>query len=170
MDNPTYRNIGDHSETIQIDYDPVKISYQELLGIFWNTHSCTVQPVSRQYMSIIFYHDAQQHALALESKGHQEAILQNEVLTEIRPFSKFYFAEDYHQKYYLQGESQIFRDFRLIYPHFIDFINSTAVAKVNGYIGGYGSQETLEEQLSSFGLSAAANDRLSGLGRIRLTD
>ncbi len=128
-----------------------------------------MQPLSRQYMSAIFYHDEQQHAMALETKAQQQAGSLRGVLTEIISFSEFYLAEDYHQKYYLQNESEIFANFRLIYPDFVDFINSTAVAKVNGYVSGYGSQETLREQLSSFGLSTTASNRLSGIGRIRLT-
>lgn len=55
-ENPTYYSLGDHSETIQIDYDPTQISYGQLLEVFWNSHNPTYEPWSRQYMSIIFYH------------------------------------------------------------------------------------------------------------------
>ena len=54
--NPTYRALGDHAETIQVDYDPTQISYEELLEAFWTSHSPTSRPWSRQYASIIFYH------------------------------------------------------------------------------------------------------------------
>ena len=66
--NPTYRDLGDHSETVQIDYDPSKISYQELLAIFWDTHNPGSRPYSRQYASIVFPHDAEQENLAMEAK------------------------------------------------------------------------------------------------------
>ena len=64
---PTYRSMGDHSESIQIDYDPARISYEELLEIFWKNHNPTQRAWRRQYMSAIFYHNANQHQLALET-------------------------------------------------------------------------------------------------------
>ena len=71
--NPSYRSIGDHSEAIQIDYDPTRVSYEELLNVFWASHSPTVQPWARQYMSMILYHNAKQKRLALKTKAQEEA-------------------------------------------------------------------------------------------------
>jgi peptide-methionine (S)-S-oxide reductase len=144
-DNPTYHNLGNHTETIQIDYDPEKISYEKLLEVFWDSHHPTSKPWSRQYMSIIFYHDEEQRRLALESKESEEVRLGSKIFTEIIPFSNFYLAEDYHQKYYLQGVKELKRDFRAVYADTADFVNSTAAARVNGYVGGYGSVEMLRE-------------------------
>ena len=67
-ENPTYTSLGDHSEAIRIDYDPTRISYAELLEIFWQSHNCTSRAYSRQYMSIILYHDEEQRKLAEESR------------------------------------------------------------------------------------------------------
>ncbi len=53
--NPTYYNLGDHTETIQIDYDPTYVSYRELLDIFWESHDPAARPWSRQYMAVVFY-------------------------------------------------------------------------------------------------------------------
>lgn len=159
--NPTYYNLGDHSETIQIDYDPTQISYDELLDVFWDSHDPTVPPFSQQYKSVIFYHNEAQKRLAIESKEQEEARLGRKIVTEIIPFSKFYLAEDYHQKYYLQQEPELMKDFNTIYPDTKDFISSTAVARVNGYVGGYGILETLQEVLSSFGLSERGSNRLT---------
>jgi methionine-S-sulfoxide reductase len=158
--NPTYRNIGDHSETIQIDYDPAVISYEDLLDVFFGSHSCTVQSYSRQYSSVILYHDEEQYNLAAVGKAHQEQILGRTVVTEINPFDRFYLAEDYHQKYYMQQVSQIFRDFTAIYPDVTGWVNSTAAARVNGYIGGYGTLEQLQTQIDSLGLLPTASNRL----------
>ena len=72
-DNPTYHNLGSHSETIQIDYDPVQISYEELLRVFWDSHLPIFPPFSQQYKSAIFYHDENQQRLAEESKVRVEA-------------------------------------------------------------------------------------------------
>lgn len=159
-ENPTYYSLGDHSETIQIDYDPTQISYGQLLEVFWNSHNPTYEPWSRQYMSIIFYHSEDQKRLAIETKESEEARLGRHIFTEIVPFSEFYLAEDYHQKYYLRQESALMAEFRAIYPATEDFVASTAVARVNGYAGGYGELATLEEELSLLGLSEAGRQRL----------
>jgi methionine-S-sulfoxide reductase len=159
-ENPTYNSLGGHSETIQIDYDPAQISYQELLDVFWDSDTPTSPSFSSQYKSIIFYHDEEQKRLALETKEREEARLKARIYTELVPFSGFYLAEAYHQKYYLRLEPEIMKEFSAIYPDAEDFTNSTAAARLNGYAGDYGIAETLREGLSGFGLSAAGNERL----------
>jgi peptide-methionine (S)-S-oxide reductase len=159
-ENPTYYSLGDHSETIQIDYDPTQISYRQLLEVFWNSHNPIYESWSRQYMSIIFYHSEEQKRLAIETKESEEARLGRHIFTEIVPFSEFYLAEDYHQKYYLRQEPVLMAEFRAIYPATEDFIASTAVARVNGYVGGYGELATLEKELGLLGLSEAGRQRL----------
>ena len=92
------------------------------------------------------------------------------ILTEVIPFSEFYLAEDYHQKYYLQEEPELFSEFAAIYPEISQLIRSTAVARVNGYIGGYGSFESLQKQINSFGLSPIGNEKLLQIGRRLLSN
>lgn len=159
-DNPTYYSLGDHTETIQIEYDPDRISYQELLDIFWNSHNAARPPFSVQYKSIIFYHDEAQKGLALGSKARLEEKRNETILTEIVPYSKFYLAEDYHQKYYLSNVPDLNKELTAIYPDGNDFVNSTAVARVNGYVGGNGDIEILRQEIDSYGLSATAKQRL----------
>jgi methionine-S-sulfoxide reductase len=159
-ENPTYSGLGGHSETIQIDYDPTEISYNELLDVFWDSHSPVYKTSSRQYMSIIFYHDEEQKRLAIESREQAEARLGNNVVTEIIPFAKFYLAEHYHQKYYLRQEPELIKDSNAIYPDAEDFLSSTTVARVNGYVGGYGTLEILHEEINNFGLSETGRNRL----------
>ena len=167
-ENPTYYSLGDHSETIQIDYDPTRISYEELLAVFWDSHNTVYQQCSRQYMSIIFYHNEEQRRLAVEFKERKEASSGVKLFTEVIPFSKFYLAEDYHQKYYLRQVSALMKDFNAIYPAASDFVSSTAAARVNGYVGGYGTMETLQEEFSSLGLSEAGEKRLLELAGKRI--
>jgi peptide-methionine (S)-S-oxide reductase len=161
--DPNYYDLSDHTETIQIDYDPARISYRQLLDIFWATHHPEQRSLSRQYKSIIFYHNDEQKKLALETKAHQEAELGTSIYTEIVPLSDFYLAETYHQKYRLQLIPELMKEFNAIYPNAEDFINSTAAARVNGYINGYGTPETLQKELSSLGLSPAANKMLTDI-------
>ena len=59
-ENPTYHDLGDHTETVQIDYDPTRVSYDKLLEIFWKSHNPRYQSRSRQYMIAVFYQDAEQ--------------------------------------------------------------------------------------------------------------
>jgi len=162
-DNPTYYSLGDHTETVQIDYDPTVISYEELLAVFWDSHNPVNPPLSVQYKSIIFYHDEEQKRLALESKTRREAELNKAIHTEVLPYSKFYLAEDYHQKYYLSGVPDIRKELAAIYPDVSDFIDSTAVARVNGYVVGNRDIEVLRQEIDSYGLSPSAKQRLLAL-------
>ncbi|MGB6873871.1 MAG: peptide-methionine (S)-S-oxide reductase, partial [Dehalococcoidia bacterium] len=148
-ESPTYHNLGDHTETIQIDYDPTQISYEQLLDIYWDSHNPTVRPWSKQYMSIVFYHNSEQRELAMETKQREEASSGRQVYTEIIPFFEFYLAEDYHQKYHLQQVPELMEELAAIYPNFADFIDSTAVARINGYVGGHVTFQELQEQLNS---------------------
>ena len=144
----------------EIDYDPDQITYHELLEVFWKSHSPTSRPLSRQYRSILFYHDEDQKRFALETR-HREAANRNARLyTEIAPYTVFYLAEDYHQKYRLQHEQDLMGEFRRMFPHMADLINSTAAARVNGYLAGYGTSQALEEVIDSLGLSEAGVRKL----------
>jgi peptide-methionine (S)-S-oxide reductase len=163
--NPTYHDLGDHAETLQVDFDPTQVSYGELLDIFWNSHSPTNRALSRQYSSIIFYHDAEQRRLAMETRDRESAKIQAAIYTEIVPFSEFYMAEAYHQKYLLQREPSLIKEFELMYPLPSDLINSTAAARVNGYLGGYGTYNDLQLEIDEFGLSQSARTKL--LNRVR---
>jgi peptide-methionine (S)-S-oxide reductase len=157
---PSYYSLGDHTETIQIDYDPNQITYRELLDVFWKSHNPTSRALSRQYMSIIFYHSEEQKRLALETRNREAANRNTKIYTEIVPYTEFYLAEDYHQKYRLQREPDLMGEFRRMFPHMADFINSTAAARVNGYLARYGTSEELEEEIDMLGLSETGVRRL----------
>ena len=159
-DNPTYHDIGDHSESIEISYDPKVTSYSDLLEIFWNSHRPTARPFSRQYMSIIFYHNEKQRRLALDSKQRLEDQLGMPVFTEIVPARAFTEAEDYHQKYYLRKNQSLMEDLKAMYPDEDDLVDSTAAAKINGFLGGYGTRESLLQILPNLGLSEKASQAL----------
>ena len=152
--------MGDHSETIQIDFDQARISYKKLLDIFWKEHDPTHRAWSRQYMSAIFYHNEIQQKLALETKALEEKRRNKKIRTEILPFSKFYLAEDYHQKYQLRQHRELITEFTAIYSRNDNFINSTAAARVNGYVSGHGSPEEINANIKSLGLSTEGQQRL----------
>ena len=159
-EDPTYRSLGNHAETIEIDYDPQQITYEELLELFWRSHEPATRPYSRQYASIIFYHDEEQKRLAEETMAREAERRGRSLYTEIVPYERFWLAEDYHQKDYLQGRDELLAEYQAIYPDAADFVNSTAVARVNGYAGGNGDLARLEAEIDDLGLSAAGQERL----------
>jgi peptide-methionine (S)-S-oxide reductase len=115
--NPSYKEVCNgttgHAEVAQITYDKSKISFDELLQVFWKTHDPTTMnrqgnDVGTQYRSAIFYHNEEQKAAAEKYKKalNDEKAYPNPVITEIKPFTAFYPAEDYHQNYYNQNGNQ----------------------------------------------------------------
>ncbi len=160
-ENPTYERIGDYCETVRVEYDPSIVSYQQLLDAFWSGHYPTETPYSSQYRSAIFYTTEEQKAIAIESKNKEQARLPNPIQTSIEPLTRFYSAEDYHQKFYLQQDTRLMREISAIYPNSEDFVNSTAAARLNGYAGGYGDEATLQRQINSLGLSEAGKQELT---------
>ena len=109
--NPDYREVctgsTGHAECLQILYDPKKISFEELLEVFWKTHDPTTlnrqgNDVGTQYRSAIFYHDEKQKELAEKYKKelNDSGAYNSPVVTEITSFTVFYPAEDYHQQYF----------------------------------------------------------------------
>ncbi|SFP51752.1 peptide-methionine (S)-S-oxide reductase [Pseudarcicella hirudinis] len=110
--NPSYREVctgqTGHAEVCQITYDPKKISFEELLEVFWKTHDPTTlnrqgADSGTQYRSAIFYHNEEQKKQAEEWKAklNAERVFPNPIVTEITAFTNFYPAEDYHKDYYL---------------------------------------------------------------------
>jgi len=148
-ENPTYRTLGDHTESIEVDYDPSVISYADLLKVFWQSHDPGSRSWSRQYMSAIFYHNEEQKKLAVESKTREEARAHAGIYTQILPASKFYRAEDYHQKYYLRQRPELVKELKAIYPFNEDFVDSTVAARLNGYLAVQGPYAAIQAELGN---------------------
>ena len=157
--------MGDHTESVQVDYDPETITYEDLLGIFWDSHEPSSQSYSRQYMNAIFYGNPEQRDIALASKTALEQKSGRSVKTSVVPIRSFTLAEDYHQKYMLKSQRSLKNEMANIYPHHLDFVNSTAVTRLNGYAGGYGTKELLLEDLQRLGLSAKGTKALTEIVR-----
>ena len=108
-ENPTYHQVcgGDtgHAEVTQIQFDPAKLSYAQLLEVFWQAHDPTTlnrqgADTGTQYRSIILFHDERQKLMAEQSKLAAQKTFTQPIVTEIVPLKKFYPAEDYHQGYF----------------------------------------------------------------------
>ena len=104
--NPNYHNLGDHTETVEIAFDPEVISFEELLQQFWKQHDPSIKEVT-QYKSIIFYHNQRQKKTAEMSKKEMEKNLGKKIFTEIKKAGTFYEAEEYHQKYLQKGKGRV---------------------------------------------------------------
>jgi peptide-methionine (S)-S-oxide reductase len=134
------------------------ISYADLLDVFWSAHNPRSPSSSRQYRCAIFFHDEEQRRLAEETKKRREK--DGRIHTDIEPLSEFYRAEDYHQKYYLRSVDALMEELRVQDPEERQLVDSTAAARLNGYVGGFGTLEQLEAELESFGLSEQAGQVL----------
>ena len=112
VDNPTYRQVSSggtgHTEAVEVRYDPNKVSFAELIEVFWKNVDPTVKnrqfcDSGSQYRSAIFYHDEEQKKVALETKKRIEEEKDWTIQTEVVKGAKFYPAEEYHQDYYLKN-------------------------------------------------------------------
>ena len=109
--NPSYEQVCSdttgHAEAVQVEYDPDRVTYAQLLDIFWGNHDPTTPDrqgpdVGTQYRSVIFFHDAGQEAAARESADAvaKSGRFARPVVTQIAPAPQFYRAEEYHQRYF----------------------------------------------------------------------
>jgi peptide-methionine (S)-S-oxide reductase len=109
-ENPTYEDVCSgrtgHAEVVEVEYDPSKVTYEQLLDVFWENHDPTTlnrqgPDVGEQYRSAVFFLAPEQEAAARASKERLEKSgrYKRPIVTEITPASKFYRAEEYHQRY-----------------------------------------------------------------------
>jgi len=110
LENPTYEEVctgrTGHAEVVEVEFDPSRIAYQELLEIFWACHDPTTRnrqgpDFGTQYRSVLFFHSPEQEAAARASKEKLERSgrYRSEIVTEIVPASSYYPADEYHQRY-----------------------------------------------------------------------
>jgi peptide-methionine (S)-S-oxide reductase len=116
---PTYKEVCSgltgHAEVIQVTYDPGKVSFEQLLEVFWQTHDPTTlnrqgADTGTQYRSVVFYHNEEQKRLAEHYKEQLNAsgAFDRPIVTEISPAATFYPAEDYHQNYFRLNPEQAY--------------------------------------------------------------
>lgn len=110
LKNPTYEDVctdrTGHAEVVEVTYDPSKVSYEDLLEVFWQSHDPTTlnrqgPDVGTQYRSAIFFHTPEQEAAAKASKKklQRAGVYKQSIVTEIMPATEFWRAEEYHQQY-----------------------------------------------------------------------
>jgi peptide-methionine (S)-S-oxide reductase len=108
LESPTYEDVCSHTtghaEVVEVTYDPDRVSYEQLLDVFWRKHDPTQLnrqgwDIGDQYRSVVFFHDDEQQEAALRSKAREQANRSAPIVTLIEPAQTFYEAEDYHQQY-----------------------------------------------------------------------
>lgn len=111
LSNPTYEDVCSgrtgHAESVEVEFDPERVSYDQLLDVFWENHDPTTRDrqgpdVGTQYRSAIFFHGSEQEKAAMESKSRLEASgrYRHPIVTEIVAAPQFWRAEEYHQRYF----------------------------------------------------------------------
>ena len=146
--HPTYHDLGDHSESIQIEFDPQVLTYEQLLQVAVREGAFDAPEFSRQYRSVVFFHNEEQRKAA-----------QRAGIRSLEPAGEFTRAEDYHQKYYLQ-QSALAQEFYGMFADVRAFTDSTAAARANGILGGHVAKEQVQRWLPSLGVSAEGGQTL----------
>lgn len=161
-DHPTYRTIGDHSETIELTFNPEIISYTDLVRLFWENHDAVKDRFykKRQYISILFYRNEEQYKIAKQIQSVIEKELGKELQTEFQPYQLFYPAENRHQKYFLRRFKQACAAVQELFPNEEAFIHSTIAARLNGFVRERGKLPDIKQEIQHWGLNSAQVQQL----------
>ena len=134
--DPTYHDLGDHTEAVQVDYDPATRSFAELLDLVFRSHDPNQQTRKTQYQNIVFIATADQRETLtdyLDANGYTA----KGIATRIEQVSRFYPAEDYHQKYNLRNKRSIMSAFEDAGYDDEAIRESPAAATLNGHVVGH---------------------------------
>ncbi|MFD2330159.1 peptide-methionine (S)-S-oxide reductase MsrA [Cohnella sp. GCM10020058] len=159
---PTYREMGDHSETVEIVFDAALITADQLLETFWHHHN----PVNingykgRQYQSLLLYRDADQAEVFNRVKKRVEADKGHALETEIAPFNAFYPAEPRHQKYYLKRYPDAVGRLSGLYESEEAFLRSTLAARLNGIAKGYANLGPVLREIQAWPMNPEVRNAL----------
>lgn len=160
---PTYEDIGDHIEAVRVEYDPSRITYADLLLLFWASHDPTRPPFKRQYQPALFPQtptQAEQAHASVSARTEEEG---TPLTTEVIPDASFYRAEAYHQKHKLRRHPILLDALQQHYPDAEALTDAPSAALVNGYVGGHRAPRHLDADLPRLGLPPEAARRLRTL-------
>uniref|UniRef100_A0A1I8AV57 peptide-methionine (S)-S-oxide reductase n=1 Tax=Steinernema glaseri TaxID=37863 RepID=A0A1I8AV57_9BILA len=158
---PTYKSIGDHTEITEVLFDESVVSYAAILDWFFSHHDPTVHR-KKQYQSGILYVDEVQKKIAEEALGAARKKFTGELETYIQPFSQFYVAEDYHQKYWLRSQKDVHEQLQLSDQELID---SPLAAKVNAFLAGYADFNVLKNLQKEYNLNEELVAEIEGIAK-----
>jgi len=152
--DPSYYALGDHTEVVQVEYDPGELAYADLLDVFWSNHDPTTQAGKRQYRNVVLTTTPAQREVTERSKRALEERIGQSVATPIESLDQFFLAEQYHQKYELRSTPIIGDELEDVYGDAL--VDSTVAARLNGFVAGYGDDDRRRAVLAKLDLSPAA--------------
>lgn len=161
--SPSYRKMGDHTETVQIEFDPSVLSFEDIIRAFWAHHTSTNRTDygERQYLSLLFYHDEQQKQTIERVKRELEDERNERIETEIGPFSAFTQAEERHQKYHLKRFKRAAEKLSAHFPLPDSFTDSTLTARLNGFVKEYTTLDKIEEEVQGWAIPDQSKEQLA---------
>jgi len=134
--DPTYRSLGDHTEVFQVDFDPAAVTYRDLLRLVFESHTPQHQTGKRQYQNVVLAATADQRA-TLDEFLTERGLDADAIGTRIERLSRFYPAEEYHQKYNLRSVSSFMDAFEAAGYGDDELRESPIAAKLNAYAAGH---------------------------------
>ncbi|WP_423999426.1 peptide-methionine (S)-S-oxide reductase MsrA [Haloarcula salina] len=152
--DPSYYSLGDHTEVAQVEYDPDRLAYSDLLDVFWANHAPFSAPHKRQYRGVVLAHDERQREAAEASRDALETRTGKAVETAIESLDRFSLAEDYHQKYELRSTPVVADELEGVYGD--AFVDSTVAARLNGFVAGHGDPDKRDAVFAKLDLTPAA--------------
>jgi peptide-methionine (S)-S-oxide reductase len=153
---PTYHSLGDHTEVVQVEYDPTVLSYADLLDVFWSAHDPRQSARKRQYRSVILTESVVHRQAAERTRQDTASRLGGSVATAIEDLDAFHLAEPYHQKYELRSTPVLGAELEDRYGD--DLVDSTVAARLNGFVAGHGDAERRRSLLADLDLPPAVVD------------
>ncbi|MXV60752.1 peptide-methionine (S)-S-oxide reductase MsrA [Natronorubrum sp. JWXQ-INN-674] len=147
--NPSYYSLGDHTEVVQVEYDSDELTYDDLLEVFWENHSWT-STGKRQYRGVVLAHDEAQYEAAERRRAALEERTGRSAMTEVERLEDVTLAEEYHQKYELRSTPVVGDELAAEYGE--GFVDSTTVARLNGFVAGHGEPAHRDEVLATLEL------------------
>ncbi len=161
--SPKYQDVGFHSEVIEIDYDPSKISYEALATLFFESHNATSRPYYQRVKSLLFFRDETEKDIAQKIIEQQKKIAVQRgllVYTELKPYDVFYLAEPEHQLKALKAETSLYSELLEMFGDESKLQNSILGSKLNAFLYGFGDRSDIESVLNQSGLSEASKLRI----------
>ncbi|SDX92744.1 peptide-methionine (S)-S-oxide reductase [Paenibacillus sp. CF384] len=161
-DNPATRHAGDHTEMVEIEFDPAVVKLETILDLYWNSH----KPANinnyrdRLYNSLILYRDQAQLSViqeVMQKRGEQGSGVPD---TELTPFSVFYPAEDRNQKYYLKRYPDAVDKLRTLFKTEDDLTNATLAARLNGIAKGFANMDTIIQDIRTWQISSEEQEEI----------
>ena len=151
--NPSYHDLADHAEGVDVCFDPERISRDALLDVFWKSHEPTRASRSTQYKAALYCHSEAERAAAVASRDRLEAALGRKVHTEILLGHPWYPAEGYHQKWCLRRHGDLFGELLERFGSEAEALRSTAAAQLNGLLGGSVTRADFDRAIEGLALS-----------------